>query len=689
MSDTLLFEIGTEELPSKSLLPLSSALKNNVEDSLKKAGLNFTDIKAFATPRRIALMVKDLEAKQPTQNIERKGPALQAAFDNDGNPTKACEGFAKSCGCSVKELEKVETDKGTWLMHRSEQAGKTLNELLPDILQQAIKQLPIAKRMRWGNGNAEFVRPVHWILLMHGKTVIDTEILGLSSSNITYGHRFHAPDAIKLKKADDYEDTLFKAHVIADFDMRKQHIQTLSQRAVKKVQGQIIIEPALLEEVTGIVEWPAPLLVPFDARFLQVPKEALIAVMRDHQKCFYIEDTQGELLPYFITVSNLEIKDPSLIIQGNQKVMTARFSDAEFFYNIDQKHSLESRIDGLKHVIFQAKLGTLHDKAQRISALAKTVAQEIKGDAQSAERAGLLAKTDLMTDMVGEFPELQGIMGRYYALNDNENETIAHAIGQHYQPRFSGDALPETKEALSVAIADRMDTLVGIFGINQAPTGDKDPFALRRAALGILRMMLEKQLDLDLKRLLQQAKEAYDITLENQNVLQDCYDFIIERLKAWYLERNVKADVFAAVVAKQPARPLDFHQRMEAVIAFREIPAAKSLAAANKRVSNILSKQGTVKLPDKLQDNLLQETAEINLAKAIAQQSQQVMPLLQAGKYNEALTQLAELREPVDQFFDDVMVMVDDEALRNNRLVLLKQLRGLFLEAADISLLQD
>lgn len=689
-----LVEIGTEELPPKSLLALSNAFTDAIVQGLLEAQLSHGDVHSYVTPRRLAVRIEQLVSQQPDRDIEKRGPALTAAFDAKGNPTQAALSFAKANHVEISALQRLETEKGSWLVCRYQQNGQTATSLMPKIIEKALTQLPIAKRMRWGDGDEEFVRPVQWIVLMYGTTPIPATLFGHTATRNTYGHRFLHPTAIALPNASDYDHILKQiGFVMPNFNERREAVRHQSTPLGRMVAGEVVLDPDLLDEVTGLVEWPVVLLANFDPEFLKVPKEALIAVMRDHQRTFPIVDSDGELLPHFIVISNIKSKHPEMVIQGNERVMRARFSDAAFFYNTDSTQTLADYLEPLKQVVFQNQLGSLYDKAQRIAALAGTIAQLLHLDVAAAQRAGLLAKADLMTQMVGEFPELQGTMGYYYAKNSQEGHDVAKAIGEHYQPRFAGDVLPHSALGCCVALADKIDTLVGIFGINQAPTGDKDPFGLRRATVGILRIIIENQLPLDIEQLLTASNALYQNSLKdkvftNKDVVAQAFDFMIERLRAWYGDQGISADIFAAVNAKRPTKPYDFSQRIAAVQTFRQLPEATALAAANKRVSNIL-KQGVNNIPTTVNTNLLMEPEEKALALALATEQELVQPMFARGDYTAALTKLANLRLPVDHFFNKVLVMADDEKLRQNRLALLTQLRALFFEVADISLLQS
>jgi glycyl-tRNA synthetase beta chain len=684
----LLIEIGTEELPPKSLRPLSDAFAQHVTEGLQHAGLQHQAITAYATPRRLALLIKQLQTQQAGKTIERRGPALQAAFDAEGQPTPAALGFAKSCGVDINAVEKLETDKGAWLVFRAQQAGQTTAQVIPPLIQKALDALPIAKRMRWADRDAQFVRPVHWIVLLFGDEVIDCEILSVRSGRETRGHRFLQPMPIFIPQPSEYEVLLeSKGKVIASFARRKQTILAQIEVVAHSTGGRAIINDNLLDEVTAMVEWPTAVLGSFEPRYLSVPKEALISTMAANQRYFHLVDNKDQLLPHFITISNIEHADMSRVRTGNERVIRPRFADAEFFWNQDRRKTLASRHDELKTVLFQQKLGSLFDKTQRLISLAGEIAQLIGGDKLLVMRAAELCKCDLVSNMVGEFPELQGVMGRYYAAHDKEPGDVAAAIDEHYLPRFAGDQLPVTRTGQALAIADRLDTLVGIFAIGEAPTGEKDPFGLRRAALGVLRILIEKKLLLDLHPLLAHAATLQPAALKADKILDAVLEFILERMRAYYLQQGIRHDVLDAVKALRPTSPADFDARVHAVTAFQNQPAAQALAAANKRISNIL-KKNPEPLPSHVNTKLLQEAAEIALAESINKARQAVAPLLQQRNYPAALTQLAQLRDDVDRFFDGVMVMADDKALRLNRLALLANLRSLFLEVADISHLQ-
>jgi len=684
----LLVEIGTEELPPKALQRMRDALRTSVDTLLTENHLLHGDSHAYATPRRLAVLVKDVPVAQPDRDITKRGPALQAAFDADGNPTKPAEGFARSCGVAVADLEQLETDKGSWLVFNSTTTGKAATEIIPVLLAKALKALPMPKRMRWGNSDIEFVRPVHWVVLLFGSEPIKTQVLGMDSGRYTRGHRFHHPENIAITAPDAYAETLRETgNVIADLKERRASIKLQVTAAGEALGGHAHIDPALLDEVTALVEWPVAIAGSFAGRFLEIPAEALISSMQDHQKYFPVMDDAGKLLPHFITVANIASKDPEQIRAGNERVIRPRLEDAVFFWNQDRKQSLQSRAPQLDNMTFQKRLGSLGDKQQRIGAIAAAIAAALGIDISLVQRAAALCKCDLVTSMVFEFPDLQGIMGRYYAAHDGEDDTVAQALDEQYQPRFAGDELPSSGPGQALAIAERLDTLTGIFAIGQTPTGDKDPFGLRRSALGILRILIERQLDLDLRALLDTAAQQFPADVQATAITQELFAFMMERLRAYYLDAGYDSHMFAAVLARQPARPLDFDQRMRAVKAFRELSEADSLAAANKRIRNILRKADG-DIPDSCQPALLQESAEQALAAAIEDLETTVRPLLEQRAYTDALCKLAALQAPVDAFFDEVMVMAEDTRLRDNRLALLNSLSELFLQVADISLLQ-
>ena len=692
MSDTkdLLIELGTEELPPKALKKLIASFEASIKQGLEKAELGFSSIRSYAAPRRMAVVVNDLDLRQQDRLVERRGPAVTAAFDDDGNPTKAVQGFARSCGVEVEDLEKMETDKGAWLVFKQQQTGAETASLIPDILQQALNDLPIPKRMRWADLPGEFVRPVHWLVLLFGDGIIPLELLGVISGRDTFGHRFHHPEAIRIQSAQSYAPQLeTQGHVLVDMTARREAIHGQVLELATQLGGEAVLNEDLLDEVSGLVEWPVALSGSYDKRFLELPAEALISSMEEHQKYFAVRDKSGDLLPYFITICNIESRDPAQVVAGNERVILPRLSDSTFFWETDRKRPLADRQQQLKTIVFQNKLGTVFDKSARVAKLASVIAGEIGGDAALAERAALLAKCDLVTEMVGEFPDLQGIMGRYYARLDGEHDEVTEALDEQYLPRFSGDKLPSTKTGQAVSLAEKLDTLVGLFGIGQPPTGVKDPFALRRAALGVLRIVIENKLDIDLQTLLQQAQQGFDTQLTEDNVTEKVLHYFFDRLRGYALDQAVKADVFESVLAVQPTKPLDFMQRLNAVAEFRKLEQAEALAAGNKRIGNILRKNDAEGEGAIVDNKLLIEPAEQALAEKLATVTQQVKPLAEQADYAGVLSALADMRDTVDGFFDQVMVMADDEAVRNNRLALLNQTRALFLGVADISVLQE
>lgn len=687
VTENLLIELGTEELPPKALRKLAEAFAENFTQELTKAELAFERVEWFAAPRRLALKVHKLAATQQDKQVEKRGPAVSAAFV-DGKPTQAAVGWARSNGIEVEQAERLVTDKGEWLVFRATVTGQPTTSLIAAMTATALAGLPIPKLMRWGASRTQFVRPVHTLCLLFGGELVPGEVLGLQSARIIRGHRFMGEAEFEIEHADQYPGLLeTRGKVIADFERRKALIKAGAEQAAATLGGVADLENSLLEEVTSLVEWPVVLTAAFEEKFLEVPAEALVYTMKGDQKYFPVYDAAGKLMPNFIFVTNIESKDPSQIIGGNERVVRPRLSDAEFFFKTDKKQPLAARLESLATVLFQQQLGTLKDKSVRIAELAAFIAPRIGADVEHATRAGLLSKCDLMTNMVMEFTDTQGVMGMHYARHDGEAEDVAVALNEQYMPRFAGDALPGGLVACAVAIADKLDSLVGIFGIGQAPKGDKDPFALRRAAIGTLRIAVEKQLDLDLADLVAKAAALYGDKLSNAKVTDEVIDFMLARFRAAYQEEGIDVDVVQAVLARRPTRPADFDQRVKAVSHFRTLDAADALAAANKRVSNILAKfDGT--LNPAVNDALLQDAAEQALARQVAELEQQLAPVFAAGDYQQALTRLASLREVVDTFFNDVMVMADDEALKLNRLTLLSRLRNLFLEVADISVLQ-
>ncbi|ELY4575239.1 glycine--tRNA ligase subunit beta [Cronobacter turicensis] len=685
---TFLVEIGTEELPPKALRSLAESFAANFTAELDAAGLTHGVVSWFAAPRRLALKVASLAASQPDREVEKRGPAVSAAFDAEGNPSKAAEGWARGCGITVDQAERLVTDKGEWLMYRAHVKGESAQALLPNMVSAALSKLPIPKLMRWGASDVQFVRPVHTVTLLLDDEVLPATILGIQSDRVIRGHRFMGEPEFTIDHADQYPQILLeRGKVIADYNARKAKIQQDAEAAAAKIGGNADLSDSLLEEVTSLVEWPVVLTAKFEEKFLAVPAEALVYTMKGDQKYFPVYGTDGKLLPNFIFVANIESRDPHQIISGNEKVVRPRLADAEFFFNTDRKKRLEDHLPRLETVLFQQQLGTLRDKTDRIQALSGWIASQIGADVNHATRAGLLSKCDLMTNMVFEFTDTQGVMGMHYARHDGESEDVAVALNEQYMPRFAGDALPSSLVACAVAIADKMDTLAGIFGIGQHPKGDKDPFALRRAALGALRIIVEKNLPLDLQTLTEEAVRLYGSKLTNAKVVDDVVDFMLGRFRAWYQDEGYSVDTIQAVLANRPTRPADFDARMKAVSHFRTLDEAVALAAANKRVSNILAKANEP-LNDEVHASVLKEDPEIRLALQVAVMRDKLQPLFAEGRYQEALVELAQLREPVDEFFEKVMVNADDAQVRINRLTLLSKLRELFLQVADISLLQ-
>ena len=687
-TQNFLVEIGTEELPPKALKTLATSFADNVEAELNQAGLTFEKIEWFAAPRRLAVKVLNLATQQPSKEIEKRGPAVSAAFDAEGKPTKAAEGWARGCGITVDQAERIATDKGEWLVHRAKIEGQPTKNLLNDIVANALAKLPIPKPMRWADKTVQFIRPVHTVTMLLGDELIEGEILGVASARTIRGHRFLGEKEFEIQHADQYPQLLReKGSVVADFNERKAEILAKSQAKATALGGVADIEESLLEEVTSLVEYPNVLAAKFEERFLAVPAEALVYTMKGDQKYFPIyDDKDGNLLPHFIFVSNINPEDPTAIIEGNEKVVRPRLTDAEFFFKTDLKQKLVDRLPRLETVLFQQQLGTLKDKTDRIEQLAGEIAKQIGADEAKAKRAGLLSKCDLMTNMVFEFTDTQGVMGMHYARHDGEDEEVAVALNEQYMPRFAGDELPKSLVASAVALADKFDTLTGIFGIGQAPKGSADPFALRRAALGALRIIVEKNLPLDLEDLVKKSAALFGDKLTNQNVVADVVDFMLGRFRAWYQDEGIAVDVIQAVLARRPTRPADFDARVRAVSHFRTLDSAEALAAANKRVSNILAKAdaaiGEINL------SACVEPAEKALAEAVLALRIEVQPLIAKGDYTAVLDKLANLRAPVDSFFDNVMVNAEDPALRQNRLAILNTLQGLFLQVADISVLQ-
>ncbi|CAG9408105.1 Glycine--tRNA ligase beta subunit [Providencia alcalifaciens] len=685
---TFLVEIGTEELPPKALRSLAESFAANFTAELDSADITHGVVNWFAAPRRLALKVESLAAAQPDREVEKRGPAISQAFDAEGKPTKAAEGWARGCGITVDQAERLTTDKGEWLLYRAQMKGQPVSELLIDMVSRSLAKLPIPKLMRWADKDTQFVRPVHTVTLLLGSDVVNGEILGIKSDRIIRGHRFMGEAEFTIDNAEQYPEILrTRGKVIADYAERKAIIIANAEKAAKALGGKADLTDSLVEEVTSLVEWPVVLTAKFEDKFLEVPAEALVYTMKGDQKYFPVYDDAGKLMPNFIFVANIESSDPQQIISGNEKVVRPRLADAEFFFKTDRKQRLEDNLPRLETVLFQQQLGTLRDKTDRLEALAGWIASKIGADVNHATRAGLLAKCDLMTNMVFEFTDTQGVMGMHYARHDGESEDVALALKEQYQPRFAGDELPSTDVSAALALAEKMDTLAGIFGIGQHPKGDKDPFALRRAALGVLRIIVEKGYQLDLVEMTQEAVRLYGDKLTNKNVVEDVVEFMLGRFRSWYQELGYSIDTIQAVLARRPTQPADFDARVKAVTHFRSLEEAQTLAAANKRVSNILSKSEE-KLADSVLASVLKTPEEVKLATHVVVLQDKLAPMFAERNYQEALVELASLREVVDEFFANVMVMDEDPAVRINRLTLLSQLRELFLKVADISLLQ-
>ena len=684
----LLVEIGTEELPPKALRGLMDAFAANLGSEIDEARLEHGELHAYASPRRLAVIIEALAAGQQDRRLSQKGPPVSVAYDDDGKPLPPATAFAKKCGVDVAELGRVETEKGAWLVAETVEKGRTTAELLPALIEKSLADLPIPRRMRWGDGEAEFVRPVHWIMLLHGADVIEGSVMGIPCGNTTMGHRFHSNGPIRISKPSAYLQTLEeKGHVIADFEVRRNLVQDGVERMAKQAKGHIVDGDSLYDEVAALVEWPVPVLGNFDEAFLELPREVVISTLTGHQRYFPIADDNDALLPCFVTVANLESTEPDKVRDGNERVIRPRLADAAFFWDSDRRKALSTRREALRDVVYQRGLGSLYDKSSRTAEIAASVAASLGMESSAVERAAGLCKCDLLTGMVGEFPDLQGTMGRYYAISDGESDIVATAIGEHYQPRFAGDALPETDEGRVLAIADKLDTLAGIFTIGKKPSGNRDPFGLRRAALGVIRLSIECRLDLDLKALIANSLELQPAGKEDpQELAESLYTFITDRLRRYFLDRDADLDTetFDAVMARQPASLVDFELRLQAVQTFLDLDEAQSLASANKRIANILRQAGATETTD-ISKTLLEEDAERALYDALVSAEVTVRPLLEKRDYTRALRELAALREPVDRFFDDVMVMADDDDVRTNRLALLGGLRALFLDVADIS----
>ena len=679
----LLIEIGTEELPPKSLRTMMENLGSNFSQKLNEAELEFESLQTFATPRRLALLIKRLAAAQPDHIVEKRGPSLKAAYDEAGHPSKATLGFMRSCGIEdLNQLEQQETEKGTWLVYRVQKSGAHLKDLITELINSSLAELPIDRRMRWGASREEFVRPVHWLVVLHGSEVLPATVLGVNAGNITSGHRFMAPGEISLDSASSYVNCLHEANVVVDFESRKQLIvDQLDDMAVHE-KAEVVVDPDLLDEVTSLVEWPVALLGNFDPEFLKLPEEALISAMQSHQCYFHLVDKDNRLLPKFITIANIASSNPQTVIAGNERVISPRLSDAAFFINQDKKTSLDNRLAHLKTVLFQSKLGSYHDKAERVARLAGYIADKIGADATVASRAGLLCKADLASDMVGEFPELQGIMGGYYARHDGEDSSVSDAISEHYRPVVSGGDLPDTPAGQCVAIADKIDTLTGLFGIDQPPSGSRDPFALRRQTLGIIRICVEKSLALDLRELINEAINIHDQEFDGDAVIS----YLIERLGVWYQDQGISFDTFSAVQqSSEKISDLCANDiRVRSLQAFRTHARAANLIAANKRIANILKKVDESTLAP-VTEAIFTEDAELALFSALGKATSD---LSNTENYEEKFLALADLQPDIDRYFDDVMVMADEESLRDNRLATLSQMRNLFLSVADLSVLQ-
>ena len=683
-----LVEIGTEELPPKALLPLMNAFGNNLAAGIDEARLARGNVSVYASPRRLAVMVANLAEAQDDRAIEQKGPPTRIAFDESGQPTAAAEAFAKKCGVAIDALERVQTEKGEWLVFNTVERGRSAADLMPELVERALGSLPIPRRMRWGAGDAEFVRPVHWIVMLHGKNVVETSIMGVPSGRETRGHRYHSSGPISLAKPGDYVDALEKpGYVIADFARRREMVREGVEAAAGQVGGSVVDGESLYDEVASLVEWPVPIVGAFDEIYLELPREVVVSTLTGHQRYFPVADDGGKLLPYFVTVANLESKDPEQVIEGNERVIRPRLADAAFFWDSDRKKSLAERTEGLRDVVYQAKLGSLFERSERIAAIGAWLAQALDADEAAVTRAARLAKCDLLTGMVGEFPDLQGTMGRYYALSDGEPEAVADAIAEQYLPRFAGDELPASEAGQVLALAEKVDALAGVFSLGKKPSGNRDPFGLRRAALGVVRILIERGIDIDLKGLIACAvAEQPKGKIGADELAADLYGFITDRLRRYFLDRDtgLATETFDAVMVRQPASLVDFDRRLAAVQTFARLEQAESLAAANKRIANILRQAGN---PEGLEVHRkrLELEAEKTLHNALGSARDKVGPMLAERRYAQVLNELADLRDPVDRFFDEVMVMVDDETVRDNRLALLGELRALFLDVADIS----
>ncbi len=683
-----LVEIGTEELPPKALRTLMDAFAARLASNIDEARLERGDVQSFASPRRLAVLVQNLAAQQEERSVSQKGPPVRIAFDADGNATPAATAFAKKCGVKLAELKRVATDKGEWLSYESVEPGLSVANLLPGLVEDALGALPIPRRMRWGAGDVEFVRPIHWVVMLHGDKAIKSDVLGIATGNKSRGHRFHAPGTVTISSPDAYLATLeTDGFVIADFVRRREMVCEGVDVAAASVGGQVVEGESLYDEVAALVEWPVAVLGSFDKKFLELPREVVISTLTGHQRYFPVANAKGDLLPKFITVANLDSKEPERVRDGNERVIQPRLADAAFFYSNDRQRRLESRQENLRDVVYQGSLGSLFDKSERTQKIASALAASLSHDSSVVVRAAALAKCDLVTGMVGEFPELQGIMGRYYATADGESDAVASAIGEQYQPRFAGDTLPGSIDGQILAIADKLDTLAGVFSIGKKPSGNRDPFGLRRAALGVVRILVECGVDVDLTALLAIAVAAQPKNpLETEDLVGDLYSFIADRLRRYFLDRDsgLENETFDAVMVRKPSSLLDFDRRLAAVQTFAHLEQAASLSAANKRIANILRKAGST-ADLSVNKKLLQEDAELALYDVLLNAQQKIEPMLAVKSYADVLNELADLRDPIDRFFDDVMVMADEDAVRNNRLALLGELRALFLNVADIS----
>ena len=695
-SQDLLIEFGSEELPPATLSQLSQAWQEALAEQFKKQGLAFTKVTSFYTPRRLAVIVHQLAAQQEDQVIERRGPALQAAFDEAGNPSKALLGFCKSCGLTVEELQKIETDKGTWLYAKSLRAGQALDDLIQEIIEKSLAALPIPRPMRWGIGDHEFIRPLHWLTLLYGKRILPCSIKGVNANRITYGHRFHAPAAIELNSPADYESALAEAQVVANFEQRKQSILDQLKTISEDLDAVLDYEDSLLEEVCNLVEYPNAIVGQFNPKFLDIPQEVLVVTMQESQRYFplYRKDDH-RLLPQFITIANIKSIRPDVVQQGNERVIQPRFEDAEFFWQRDKMQSLQSRVDNLSGILFEKQLGSIADKSKRCAEIAATLATKLNLDPELAQRACLLCKCDLVTEMVTEFPKLQGIMGRYYALHDGEEMALAIAIEEHYWPLKSGAAIASSKLGQVVSLADRIDSLLGIFASGKKPSGVKDPYALRRAALSLVRIAIEGELEFDLHHLLQQATVLLPQTLQKDSLVNDVEAFILDRMRGYLVEQGLNKDCFEAVLASRDSTQnasttlslFDCYQRTLAVSNFRSMPEAGSLAASNKRIGNILKKINNSEVAT-LNAATLTSEIEQKLCASLDQIETSFEEMVQQSQYTEALRTLAGLKEDIDQFFEEVMVMHDDDAIRANRIALVARVHRLFTAVADIAVLQ-